>query len=228
MLKRLSWECDFFQTECAEVPEGLKATIPYHELQHFDWVQGKSRINDTASIRLLESMDFHFEDLRITFGKKPLKRHIMAISLSEATENDACGIEAIAKTVFVENSRFTSLFDQDKIANFYATWAFNAIQGIYDDLCLVLKFENAYAGFVTLKFLTDTQARIGLIGVNPEFRSKGIGTILIQSIENHALEHGCHKLLVITEGKNLSAQRFYIRNGYNIECIESWYYWKRC
>lgn len=227
MLKQLGWESDFFQMNCAEVPEGTSQALDIRMFERFDWVQARRGVDDTKSIRSLEKAGFFLEDLRITFSK--MLSHNCDTSKNDtfqASRSDIEAVRQISKSAFVEYSRFVSLVGAAKTANFYEAWAENAILGTHDDLCRVIKIDEECVGFVTLKCFKDGKSRIGLIGVVDRYKNRGIGKKLIASIENSALDLGCQEVAVVTEGKNIPAQRFYIRNGYNIDCIEYWHYWR--
>jgi ribosomal protein S18 acetylase RimI-like enzyme len=87
----------------------------------------------------------------------------------------------------------------------------------------VVTVENKFAGYVTLKWISDYKhfkedkiPEISDLNVLPKYRKQGIGTILIKACENIARERGYHKIglgvgLAIDYG---SAQRLYVKLGY--------------
>lgn len=58
------------------------------------------------------------------------------------------------------------------------------------------------------------------IGVRPEYRSKGIGKMLMQRVREYAKEHGYTRLLVQTRWKNEGARRFYVQCGFEEVGVE--------
>ena len=79
---------------------------------------------------------------------------------------------------------------------------------------------NKLAGFVTCKILNREQSQIGLIGVDKEYQGKKIGTLLVQFLENYLIDMNINILKVITEGSNISAQNFYIKNGFFVRDVK--------
>ena len=73
-----------------------------------------------------------------------------------------------------------------------------------------------------LRFLgTDTDGDFYLqaIAVDKEYRGKGIGTELMDAIENRARECGSTRLFLDAAARNEGARRFYERRGMNVESV---------
>jgi ribosomal protein S18 acetylase RimI-like enzyme len=58
------------------------------------------------------------------------------------------------------------------------------------------------------------------IGVRPEYRSQGIGKMLMQRVREYAKEHGYTRLLVETRWGNEGARRFYQQCGFSESGVE--------
>jgi len=52
--------------------------------------------------------------------------------------------------------------------------------------------------------------------VNREFRGQGVGTILLEQIEQSARKNNCPKIILETSAKHQDAIEFYLRRGYQI------------
>lgn len=50
-------------------------------------------------------------------------------------------------------------------------------------------------------------------------RQRGIGSLLLRAVLDHARASGCSRLRVVTTNDNLSALRFYQRRGFSIACV---------
>ena len=67
-------------------------------------------------------------------------------------------------------------------------------------------------------------AEIGWIAVLPDYQKKGIGSSLIQKMEQYAKEKGMRKVYVEPSSENKIAVHFYIENGYKPEGMrKDWY-----
>lgn len=222
-MKKLSWESEFFQMECAEI-DNLEMPILQNEFHQYDWIQGKTSIMDKNSIENFEQSDFKFEDLRIELHKKVRcnsKKEYGCVR--KAKIEDSVYLKDIAQSTLVNSSRYLSLVGRDKTKAFYEQWVTNAIAGIYDDCCYVIELQNKIVGFITFRKNKQVMS-VSLIAVSTTSQSHGLGRTLIDFAEALAVEKECKSLSVVTSGRNIRALQFYISLGFNIEKIESWYY----
>lgn len=85
--------------------------------------------------------------------------------------------------------------------------------------CLIAFQNDTPVGYVALAikdfgYRKSKYVEIENIGVNPEFRSKGIGHLLMQATEKWAKEQNATKLYVSAYFKNIKAINFYKREGF--------------
>lgn len=81
-------------------------------------------------------------------------------------------------------------------------------------------FENEVCLGITgcwsaTKLWTGKYLEIDNFVVNPEYRSKGIGKLLTDFIEQKALDLGCSSIVLDAFTGNFGAHRFYYNQGYN-------------
>jgi len=115
---------------------------------------------------------------------------------------------------------------KDVVAFFQAHWGTTEMvisSGIYD--CSQLQ------GFT---YLNENQAIIGLItyvlrgkeceiiSLDSTEEGRGIGTLLVQAVEERARQHNCTVMSLITTNDNLHALKFYQKRGYYlVEIIQN-------
>jgi ribosomal protein S18 acetylase RimI-like enzyme len=193
----------------------------------FKVVQACIQVNYTGSIHQLETYGFTYIDLRMEYELDLLSlndrnkiQNIMHIGQVLSGKE----IEEIA-SIFVPHSRFNhSPFSHHSVGNFYAEWIRNAIKGTYDTYFRVMNKDNATAGIISGRMVEGNTFCIGLLGVLPEYQGHGIGSDLIRALISDLYNQDIQKVRVVTEGKNLNAQRFYCRLGFLIEDIKIWMY----
>ena len=224
LIKKLHWENDFFKIQCGELLD-FDEPISEQETNKFDWIQGKVTIGDQKGVFFYENEGFQFEDLRIGLFKIKSSHDVQAqdVSIRLAKLKDASYITSIAEEVLVENSRYLSVVGVEKTKFFYQKWVENAIVGIYDDFCYIIEIQNKIVGFITLR-KSKSRLEIGLLAIDKQFHSKGLGKALIHFSEGLLDRLECSSIHVVAAGKNIKAIQFYIGLGFNIEIIESWYY----
>ena len=74
---------------------------------------------------------------------------------------------------------------------------------------------NDIIGFAVMKYL-DGEARLNLFGVHPYHRRKGVGTRMIQWLEESALINGNGVVYLETRLRNHVAREFYKSLGYKV------------
>ncbi|MEJ2590070.1 MAG: ribosomal protein S18-alanine N-acetyltransferase [Candidatus Thiodiazotropha sp.] len=70
-------------------------------------------------------------------------------------------------------------------------------------------------GFAIMVY-ADDEARLNLFAVHPQHRRKGIGTRMLQWLENTALVNGSGVVYLEARQSNLTARRFYEALGYRV------------
>ncbi len=95
----------------------------------------------------------------------------------------------------------------------YGTWAERDILS-GEDTCLICRGEEGLIGFCTAAACDGGEARLGLIGVSPEARGRGVGIGLLGSAARILLDNGCRKLAAATQLDNTGAMRMYGRAGF--------------
>lgn len=230
----LEWDSNFFGKKIADlaIPKGavdmarLKAYVADEAIQ---LVQACVDIRDQEDICVLEDNGFHFVDMRVLLNLAVVQNISADMDMSvfkRATLQDMPMLERAGRGIFTEHSRYSrqKLFDTVRVDDFYVTWIENAIKAQHDDMCYMLQAEDDVLGFVTLRHVSSKTLRIGLIGVAKDYQHKGIGRQLLQFVKFYANDHGFSAVKVVTEGKNLDALRFYLRHGWEISELKSWYY----
>ncbi len=229
-MKNLAWESFFFNQQCGEF-NNFREDFNSKKALSYDWIQSKTSINANHEIHFLEKNGFLFEDLKLTFDKILCKHNSdhsnINITIRESFNNDIEQAQKIAKSVLPEKSRFISIVGKTKTADFYSEWIKKSITHDFDHKAYVALDKRAQIlGFITLKYIDKLSAQIGLLAVSNDFQKRSIASNLLSYCERLLLKEGIKNLRVSTEGKNIAAQRFYIKNKFNINKIECWFYRK--
>lgn len=88
-------------------------------------------------------------------------------------------------------------------------------------IILVARDNEQIAGMVNLlyTFSTALGARVALLEdmvVAPSQRNCGLGSLLLDAAVHYARGEGCRRITLLTDRDNLSAQRFYQRQGFSL------------
>lgn len=113
----------------------------------------------------------------------------------------------------------------NKFEELYKLWIINSLNKSMADDVLIYKAENKIVGLITV-YQKNKVGNIGLIGVDADYRGKGIGKALINAAKNYFIAKGIHKIHVVTQGQNLSACRLYENTGFSVlERSEFYHFW---
>jgi len=80
------------------------------------------------------------------------------------------------------------------------------------------------AGYVTAAIGEDGEGRIGLFAVAPDARGRGIGGALVAAVLDWLAARGADPVSVVTQGRNVRAQRHYQRFGMRTRSVELWFH----
>lgn len=98
--------------------------------------------------------------------------------------------------------------------NLYKAWIDNSINRSIATNTLVIERKGQIAGLITMNCTPGSSANIGLLAVHPDFRGQNIGASLIRDCEIICQKNDAQALYVSTQKNNLSALKFYEKNGF--------------
>jgi dTDP-4-amino-4,6-dideoxy-D-galactose acyltransferase len=229
----LLWDSEFFGLQIGRVVDHYLDVEKVEEInqwianQNIDCLYFLANADDVTTTSLAESNGYHLVDLRVTLEHK--------INDTDGSINPQSGIRFAALDDLVHlreiasqshtDARFYSdpLFNRAKVDALYATWIENSYQG-FAQAVLVASINDTPAGYITCHLDPESTGRIGLIAVAPEARGQQLGTRLIESALNWFQQQGCQRVTVVTQGRNVQAQRLYQKCGFLTHSIQIWYH----
>ncbi|WP_409308317.1 dTDP-4-amino-4,6-dideoxy-D-galactose acyltransferase [Pectobacterium sp. B1J-3] len=224
----LSWESDFFQLESGKLNfSPLAPVLTAETLNTFTLTQAKIAADNLALADSLADLGFRLVEGEVDLSL-PLHPTTTATPLPrwrEATSDDIPALRDTASRVFALSRFRTPWYQREDSGRFYAQWIENAVRGTFDHACLLVEDATGNPqGWVTLRRIDDTDARIGLLGVFPGMTNRGVGAQLMAVAEMWCRERGIRRLWVGTQMGNVAAIRLYLRCGARIESTAYWLY----
>ena len=225
MIEELTWDSVFFGKRIGTLNENDQKGFDPVKADQFDLIQCCCNIKNTDFIGKLEKHGFHYVDTRIDFILNIENYETETYQLAD--EEDIDSIKAIAAETFKESRYSNSYFNRNDSKRFYSKWAENAVLGKFDDYCLIVKEDGDIKGFITYKQADNKTSTIGLLGISMNNQGKGYGKRLVREYSYFSGLKGNSWINVSTQGTNLNAQIFYIKNGFIPKRIQSWYYYEK-
>jgi GNAT superfamily N-acetyltransferase len=236
--ERLDWDSTFFGFHVARVCGGALTREKLAQID--DWCSHwgvvclyfLARPDDPETARLAQAGGFQLVDVRMTFewnaGREALAAKPPAdpsAGVRPAQPGDVRALESIARECHTDSRFFFDpIFPREKCAALYETWIRRSCEG-YAQAVLVAERRGAPAGYITCHLDRGSQAgRIGLLGVDLRARGGGLGPLLVSRALEWFCARGVRQVSVVTQGRNVDAQRLYQRCCFRAQAVELWYH----
>ncbi|MBE0689028.1 MAG: GNAT family N-acetyltransferase [Anaerolineae bacterium] len=229
----LPWDSAFFGLHIARAHDHrLTADLAQEMLawcsrEEIDCVYFLADADDPTTVVLAEEYHFQLVDIRVTLtldGKQAQPHPGPAPHVRIAAAEDIKALQAIARESHLDSRFFyDSHFPRERCAALYALWIEKSCTG-YADAVLVFDDGGGAAGYITCHLDTKTSGRIGLVGVAQDQQGKGAGSALVSTGVDWLMQAGATTLSVVTQGRNVRAQRLYQRKGFVTESVQLWYH----
>ena len=232
----LSWDSEFFGLRIAkalihrvDAPQMLSIQS-WCTQQKIDCFYFLSDADDPLTTQLLEQHAYHLVDTRLTFERRLMGDlppfDTMKAIIRDAHDGDIQSLKRIAQHSY-QHTRyyFDGRFPIEQCNELYVTWIEKSYRG-YADKDWVAELEGVVVGFITAS-LHNHQGDIGLVGVDSQHSGKGIGYQLVLFALAWLQQNKAQSVKVVTQGRNIPAQRLYQRVGFITHSLQHWYhYWR--
>jgi dTDP-4-amino-4,6-dideoxy-D-galactose acyltransferase len=235
LCESLSWDSEFFECRIARIlanrlsPESLETVEAWCRLEAIDCVYWVAEADHEQTIRLAKDHDFNLVDIRLTLSKDLTEHKFESSrnsggSIRPALPQDLSALRAIARHSHHDTRfYFDPHFAKAKCDALYEIWIEKSCQG-YADAVLVAQGETQVVGYITCKSLDPESGQIGLLAVDQSSVGVGLGSRLIKAALGWFYEHGHKQVFVVTQGRNIRAQRSYQRAGFVTESLQLSYH----
>lgn len=170
---------------------------------------------------------FRLVDLRVTFDADPRASRepepLAGVTLRPGSSRDAAALEPIAAASY-RDARFyrDGRFDEARCDALYGLWLTKSLSGERADHVVVAELDGAPVGFVTCAMPAPDRGSIGLVGVGEPARGRGLGRAMVRCGLGWLADRGAERVTVVTQGRNLGAQRLYQRVGFRTAELGLW------
>jgi len=223
MIQRKDWDSDFFGISIGEIAGSSPC---FTGLDEYDLVQVCPNIVDDP-IDVYISHGFKYVDLRMSFQKNVVS--------CKRPSNESIWVNPDANCITQKDiheladglclfSRFSQMpIEKKRVGHFYRTWLQKALDRQFDNFSMFIRGFDEVVGVITA-LITNESCRIGLVAVKERYRGKGYGHMLLEAFESCLFDSGIKYVSVVTEGRNIAAQRLYQKAGFTTYEICMWLY----
>jgi dTDP-4-amino-4,6-dideoxy-D-galactose acyltransferase len=239
LLKPLPWDSEFFG-----LPIGRVLLTKLDEAQAEALLQEARQLglrclyfeadpDDPVAVTATEKYGFSLVDVRVVlehpFDQRPapVPRYPLPpeLVINGPCDHDLSRLRDIAAQIG-HTSRFT--FDQNfapgASERLYRRWIENACQG-FADVVLIARWrsQGEAVGLITCT-VDHTTVHIQLAGVHLDHRQRGVGTGLVQAALDWAKARQVQRMEVVTQARNVPAQRLYQQMGFFNKSMTLYYH----
>jgi len=214
----LEWDSEFWGVRIAQV-EGPEADAWGREhgvACAYLLVPG----DDAARAQSAEGYGYRLMDVRVELDAPAASRDA---AVRPARGDDVERLRAIARTNHGDTRFYADpRFPRAGCDELYDTWIRRSCEG-WADAVLVAEADGAPAGYVSVH-RREGHGSIGLIGVDAGARGRGLGEELVRGALGWCAQEGLAECRVVTQGRNVAAQRVFQRCGFRTRSVDLWFH----
>lgn len=230
----LEWDSQFFGKRIARLNRERLAESDVLQMlawcaeQGIDCLYFLADSADARTSRLAERNGFALVDLRVTFERVVGDEHHLSSEPADprtrlASQRDAEALRRLARRLHRDTRfYFDEHFERSQCDLLYETWIDKSLNSS-DQTVFVADAASQVAGYVSCQTDGD-ESHIGLLGVAEAKARTGLGTALVQRFLAWSTEQGARRATVVTQGRNIAAQRLYQRCGFLTSSVQHWYH----
>jgi dTDP-4-amino-4,6-dideoxy-D-galactose acyltransferase len=231
----LEWDSQFFGFPIGRVlPDQLHAAALTRIL---DWAKAREirclyclcDFGDYDAVRSLEQNGFHLVDIRLTFEttlRKPIQEKAAASDclIRRLQPSDMPTLQDLAQTSHTDSRFFFDRrFPRAQCGALYRQWLHRDAADTATTL-FVADLHGKPAGYLSCRLESADTATISLLGIGEQARGRSIGKQLICAALDHAFNQGRQRMEVVTQGRNIAAQRLYQGVGFRTAALQTWFH----
>lgn len=232
----LQWDTDHFGIRIARArsarvdSESGKDLMNACQDEAIDCLYFLADASDQETIAALQSNGFDFVDIRLTLSAQymalPAVGQIDSIRFRLGNVRDLAQLLPIAGASFAQSRFYVDpRFGHDKATRMFQIWLQKSFTDESGVAVVVAEQNDAAVGFVTCHLHKPPgEGNIGLVGVAESARGLGCAGGMLQYAGRWFAEQGVDRLNVVTQGRNVAAQRLYQRNGFLTRSVELWFH----
>jgi dTDP-4-amino-4,6-dideoxy-D-galactose acyltransferase len=231
----LDWDSKFFGLNIGRVnvsrlsSEMLPRIREWCALHRIQCLYLLADADDPETSQLAGLHGFQFVDIRMTLERCA---HLKAVpvpsqcpvAIREFQPADLPDLRKLAGQLHLDTRFFFDRhFPSERSRELYGVW----MERCCLDPCgrvYVVERESRPAGYITCSSGEGQAGRIELVGVEPRAQGLGAGYGLVIAALNWLGVEGVRRVTVVTQGRNVPAQRLYQKAGFVTQRVQLWYH----
>lgn len=230
----LEWDSNFFGCRIGRVHgevlnrENATAIDNWAQQEKIDCLYFLADENESESIQIAEDFNYRLQDIRLEFDY-PLSKQFSIPALADGYEirpalpSDTESLIPLTQNSFVVSRFYNDPHFREKAESFYEIWLRRSIEKSFADEVFIITKDSEASAFISCK-LSQNSGSIGLVGVAEAARGKQLGNYLVLTALDYFRKAGMEQATVVTQGRNIAAQRLYQACGFRTAQMRLWYH----
>lgn len=233
----MAWDSRFFGFPVAKVrgdvlDESRSAAIDaWCRQRQIRWLNFVACSNDAATVLCAERRGYHLADVRMTYhwyANQPLPPAAQddeRIPVRMAVPEDVPVLRQIAAASHGDSRIYHDpQLPKPVCDEFFATWIENSVNG-FATCVLVTGEPGRPTSYVTCHLRPERQwATLGLMAVERGAQGSGVGRAICMAGLRWVQQHAAKRVELVTQGRNIIAQRLYQKIGFSLRKLELQYH----
>lgn len=233
----LEWDTKFFNRRIARVIPNVMTHLQAQKIHEWcikndiECIYFLANSNDMATVRVAEDNHYRQVDVRVTYEVLLNNVNLNARLNSPFILDDVSHLDIDDMLDMIDNAfehtrfYFDPNFSEEQCNNLYKTWLIRSIEEDFADRVFVIRKDGQPQAFVTCQLNRETNVgSIGLIGVAEFARGQQLAPFLIDSALKYFQEIEMKRAEVVTQARNISANRLYQKCGFRTKNTYLWYH----
>lgn len=228
----LAWDTAFFGFRVARAlntdafgPGAGQALVDWCVAAQVRWLYALVPPTPAAS-REAEAHRFTLTDIRMELSA-PLER--MAAALPTGVRPFQASDIAVLRALARESHRDSRFFadaglPEPQAALLFERWIERDCEPAADRWAGVATMHGTPVGYLTAHVDAQRHGWVRLVAVAAAARGRGLGSALLSAAGRWMADRGAVDARVVTQGRNLAAQRLYQQAGFRTESLQLWYH----
>ena len=231
----LPWDSEFFGLRDARLTRGTMDTSACRQALDWGAAEGVQLLyflaaDDVDSWDVACDAGFRPKDIRVEMAldrpwPRPPEPGISGpVVVREAVPADLKDLLPIASSAHTDSRFFAdAAVSRQKAHELYEVWLARSIEKTIADVVFVAEIDGRARSYITAR-IADHAGSIGLVGVGESARGRGVGTAMVQHTLRWFTARDVRAVTVVTQGRNVMAQRVYQRCGFLTSATRLWFH----
>lgn len=239
LLEVLPWDSEFFGLPVGRIlsnrlnQESVTSLLGAAQQSGLRCLYFEANPDDPLTVTTVEKHGFSLVDVRVVlehpFDQRPapVPRYPIPLELviHDSQDHHLPRLREISAQIgYISRFYFDQNFGLEASERLYRRWIENACRG-WADKVLIARWgeEGEIVGLISCT-LRERVAHIQLAGVHSDHRQRGVGTGLVQAALDWARDQQAQRMEVVTQARNVPAQRLYQQMGFFTRSMTLYYH----